>query len=527
MRLPDFIVANIEPILVEWEAFARAIWPGAATDPATLRDDAEEMLRAVGAVMRSDQTLTQQSDKSKGRKGGGANGVRVNRASVAHGVGRMASGFDLASLIAEYRALRASVLRLWRETRPAADVNDLDDITRFNEAIDQSLAEAVLAYTRQVDRDRESALKEQEQRSEELRRLNDALFVSSVRQHEMAELAEQSAAALQDAKEQAECANRAKDRFLAVLSHELRTPLTPVVLTIASTEIDPDLPFKFREGLAMVRRNIDLEVKLIDDLLDLSRITSGKLRLNLQPVHAHELLGHVIRSGVGEASDRGLRVRRELRAETDLLNADGGRLQQVFWNLLRNAVKFTPDGGEITVRTWNAEADGRLYIEVRDTGVGIEPDVLPRIFDAFEQGELRTTQRFGGLGLGLAIAKAVVEMHGGTITASSEGRSRGAEFTVALKTDAARPLEGAHSVAPGGVSKEAATRLRLLVVEDHPDTVRALAMLLKESGYEVKTATSAASALRLVADEPFDVVVSDIGLPDMTGYELMQQIRDR
>ena len=527
MRLPEFILANIEPILGEWEEFARGIWPGGATEPAALRDHAAEVLRAAASDMTSDQTASQRSEKSKGRGGNDPAGVGVNRASVAHGVDRMVSGFDLAALIAEYRALRASVIRLWRESGPGPDPNDLDDLTRFNESIDQSLTEAVVAFTQLVERDRQAALDKEAQRARDLRALNDALLVSSVRQHELTEQADRATAALQDAKEQAETANRAKDTFLAVLSHELRTPLTPVVMTLASIEIDPDLSFKFREDLAMVRRNIDLEVKLIDDLLDLSRVVSGKLRLRLQSVRLHELLGHVLRSGASDASDKRLRVRQELQALDDRLDADPARLQQVFWNILRNAVKFTPEGGEVTVRTWNAEVSGRLCVEVRDTGVGIEPDMLPRVFDAFEQGEARKARQFGGMGLGLAIAKAVVEMHGGTITASSGGFGRGATFTVAFETGTARVAEGPLAEAPRAAAEESSAGLRVLLVEDHRDTARVLANLLKQSGYEVTTANTAAAALRLAAAEVFDVVVSDIGLPDGTGYQLMAQIRDR
>lgn len=527
MRLADFILKNVEPILAEWEVFARGIWPGGAPDPVILRDDAEGIIREAAAQMKLDQTPAQRSDKSKGRGDRGPDGVRLNRASAAHGVGRVASGFDLAALVGEYRALRASVVRLWRDGSSNCDPNDLDDLTRFNESIDQSLTGAMLAFTGHVDRDRRVVEVEQAERGRELRGLNDALLVSSVRQHELTEQADHATAASREAKEQAETANRAKDRFLAVLSHELRTPLTPVVMTLAAIEIDPDLSFKFREDLAMVRRNIDLEVKLIDDLLDLSRITSGKLRLHLQSVHAHDVLSHVLRSSVSEASGKRLRVRQELQASNDRVSVDPARLQQVFWNLVRNAVKFTPDGGEVAVRTWNAEANGHLHVEVRDTGIGIAPDVLPRIFDAFEQGDLRMTRQFGGLGLGLAIAKAVVEMHGGTITASSEGRNRGAAFEVAIETDSASSSEGARSSASDSASNQILTRSRVLLVEDHLDTARVLAKLLRGSGYDVKTANSAASALQLAAVEPFDVVVSDIGLPDATGHELMEQIRDR
>ncbi len=232
------------------------------------------------------------------------------------------------------------------------------------------------------------------------------------------------------ARDEADAANRAKDKFIAVLSHELRTPLTPVVMMIPSMQSDPDLPAKFREDLVLVRRNIELETKLIDDLLDLSRISSGKLQLQLQPVRVHEVLRPAIQNRAGEARNTQIAMAERFEAKNDRLNADPARLQQVFWNLVRNAVKFTPEGGEVTIRTWNAKESGELLVEVKDNGVGIAAEVLPRVFEAFEQGGAGTTRQFGGLGLGLAIAKVVVEMHGGTIRAASEGRGKGAAFTI-------------------------------------------------------------------------------------------------
>jgi two-component system CheB/CheR fusion protein len=322
----------------------------------------------------------------------------------------------------------------------------------------------------------------------------------------------------------AEAATRAKDRFLAVLSHELRTPLSPVVMTVAAMENNPDLPFALREDLAMIRRNIELETRLIDDLLDLSRITSGKMRLDIQPSHVHVALRQAVENCATETSAKKLNVRLDLRADDDLLNADPARLQQVFWNLLRNAAKFTPEGGDIDVRT---ETTGdKVRIEVRDTGVGMAPEFLPRVFEAFEQGDIKTNRQFGGLGLGLAVCKAVVDLHGGTIRAHSDGLGKGATFTVELPP----------AVAPGRASPPAARplphegangHLRVLLVEDHPDTRNVLARLLRASNHAVQTAGSVEAALQLAAAERFDVVVSDLGLPDGTGYDLMKQISQR
>src|SRR6185369_1412039 len=213
-------------------------------------------------------------------------------------------------------------------------------------------------------------------------------------------------------------ANSAKDRFLAVLSHELRTPLSPVVMSIAAMETDPGLPPSYREEVGMIRRNVELEARLIDDLLDLSRVTNGKLRLRMEPASVHGLLRHVVQICASDLDAKRLRLTSDLTAAEDRVTADPARLQQVFWNLLKNAIKFTPEGGRIAVRSRTAE-DGRIAVEVEDSGIGIAADVLPRMFDAFEQGDTPAAWHAGGLGLGLAISKALIEMHGGTIRAES------------------------------------------------------------------------------------------------------------
>jgi PAS domain S-box-containing protein len=331
--------------------------------------------------------------------------------------------------------------------------------------------------------------------------------------------------AVRESRDAALASNRAKDHFLAVLSHELRTPLSPVVMSIAAIENNPRLPEEFREEITMIRRNIDLELTLIDDLLDVSRAINGKLRLQMQPVRVHEKLHHVIKNCASELLGKRLKLHTSLDAANDRVTADPARLQQVFWNLLRNAVKFTPHGGDIFVRTWNSE-DGRICIEVRDTGIGIAAEALPRIFEAFEQGELQTTRQFGGLGLGLSIAKAVIEMHGGAIVAASDGKDKGATFTVALNALSVDVPVRSNGIADSG-NNHTSRGSSVLIVEDHLDTARLMARLLKLAGYEVQTAHSAASALQLAAAGTFDILVSDIGLPDATGYDLMAQIKER
>ena len=237
---------------------------------------------------------------------------------------------------------------------------------------------------------------------------------------------------LERQKEAAEAANAAKDQFLANLSHELRTPLTPVLIWAGAMANDPTLSEDDREGFQMVCRNVELEARLIDDLLDLTRITRGKLQLNLRNADAHELLRHALEIVRADIESRHLALDVQLEASDHSLSVDPPRLQQVFWNVLRNAAKFTPVGGSVSVRTFNSAPD-RFNVDISDTGVGIAPEFLEKIFDAFEQ----VASRGEGLGLGLAISKALVEMHGGTIRAWSEGKDRGTTFSIELPTRAA------------------------------------------------------------------------------------------
>ena len=340
--------------------------------------------------------------------------------------------------------------------------------------------------------------------------------------------------ALLAAKEQAEAASRSKDNFLAALSHELRTPLTPVLMTAAALREDPRLPADAREQLGMMERNIALEARLIDDLLDLTRITRGKLSLRLQPCDAHSLISLAVEIVRDEAQAKGIALERSFAAPHSGLVADPARFQQVIWNLLRNAVKFTPRGGHIAIRTANAPREGgaeRLQIEIRDSGVGIEPEALDRIFQAFEQAGRANDHRFGGLGLGLAIARAIVDLHGGTIRAESAGAGRGATFTIELPDAMEVPhgIESSHHAggSPGSAATAGAGSLRLLLVEDHGATLEVLTRLLTREGHHVVAAATVGAALAAAEKEEFDAVVSDLGLPDGTGTELMVQLRER
>jgi PAS domain S-box-containing protein len=329
----------------------------------------------------------------------------------------------------------------------------------------------------------------------------------------------------------AEAASKAKDHFLAALSHELRTPLTPVLMRVAALASSADVPEPLRADLRMIQRNVELEAKLIDDLLDLTRVSRGKLALHLETTDVHALLEHAVAiccEGVESGTPGGPPIiDLEPGAAERFVWADAARLQQVFWNLLKNAVKFTPAGGRIRVVTRTPEP-GRIEISVIDPGIGIAAEDLPRLFDAFEQGNPEITRSFGGLGLGLAICKALVDQHGGTLMGMSPGRGKGACFTVALATVAppAAP-ETAGVTGTTGAKPAEAPALRLLLVEDNEPTLQVMAALLELAGHDVQPAPDLRTARQLAASHPFDLVVSDLGLPDGTGFELMSELRDR
>jgi PAS domain S-box-containing protein len=317
-----------------------------------------------------------------------------------------------------------------------------------------------------------------------------------------------------------EAAGRAKDRFLATLSHELRTPLTPVLAAIAYIEMVPGMSGEeIRQHLDAIRRNVELEAQLIDDLLDVTRIGSGKLELHQEVLDIHTSLRSALEVCQADIETKKLEVSLALGAEVHKVWADPARIQQVFWNLIKNAVKFTPVGGRISLRS-RAAGPEQIAIEIADSGIGIEPEALSRVFDAFEQGGQSVTRRHGGLGLGLAIAKMLVDLHSGELSVTSGGMSTGSVFKVKLKTvipvqDQALPpvpaVAGLHKV---------------LLVDDNVDTLQTLAMVLRSSGFNVRTESSVETALAALGSEQFNLLVSDIGLPDGSGLDIMRHCRD-
>ena len=324
-------------------------------------------------------------------------------------------------------------------------------------------------------------------------------------------------AALARAKQEAEAASRAKDQFLAVLSHELRTPLTPVLAAASKLERTETLSDGGRQTVRMIQRNVELESRLIDDLLDLTRISRGRMELRLRVVDAARVLAQALDIVSIDLDAKGLTVHHDLE-EGCYVHADPARLQQVFWNLLNNSVKFTAPGGTVSV---SCRRDGVEHVvaEVSDTGTGIDDALLPHVFDAFEQGERGRE----GLGLGLAISRALVELHGGRIVAESEGIGHGATFRVALPATAEAPISPPRRRPDSRA--ETTARLAVLLVEDHADSAQLMRELLELSGHDVAQAGTVADAIRCCERRAFDLLLSDLGLPDGSGLELVRRLR--
>jgi signal transduction histidine kinase len=379
MRLADFILANIEPILAGWEVFARSAVAGADMDKLALRDHAEDILRATARDMVSAQSVTQQSDKSIGQGDGGKESLRLDGASGVHGVGRVSSGFDLIELVAEYRALRASVIRLWRDSRPNPDLRDLDDLTRFNESIDQSLAEAVRSYSEQI--------------------------------------------------------NRSRQMFLAILGHDLRNPLNAIIMSAEALPLTGDLNVEAVEMVSGISASGAAMAKMISDLLDFTSTGLG----SAIPVSLADMdLKNLCRAVVDEMQAAHPTRTFEVRASGDLTGVwDAARLRQMVSNLLGNAVQHgTPDSPVVVT----VGADGSdLVLTVQNRGVPISPAAIPTIFEPLVRDMSSDKQRQrqpGSIGLGLYIARQVASAHGGTIDATSS-QEDGTVFTVRLPRRAA------------------------------------------------------------------------------------------
>ena len=330
----------------------------------------------------------------------------------------------------------------------------------------------------------------------------------------------------------AEQASRLRDEFLATVSHELRTPLNSILGWAQVVRRAPRDDATLTQALDAIERGARAQTRLIEDLLDMSRIISGKLRLEVQTVALAPLVEAAVNTVRPAAAAKEIRVELVLDPVAGPVKGDPSRLQQIFWNLLSNAVKFTPKGGNVQVRL--ERIDAHVEVSVGDDGRGMAEEFLPFVFDRFRQADSSTTRRHSGLGLGLAVVKQLVELHGGRVAARSPGDNLGATFTVQLPIANARQDEvdrertaAAGTLAPASSDDAGLENLRLLVVDDDGDTRTILGRVLEERGALVDQASSAAEALRHLEREVYQVIVSDIGMPDMDGYELMRQLRAR
>ncbi len=392
MRLAEFIQANMEPILKEWEVFARSLLPGADMTVVALRDDAGSILRATARDMQNWQSLQQQASKSKGDGGAGTVASdRLDNASDLHGVERVGSGFHITDVVAEYRALRASVLRLWRESRPQPDVHDIDDITRFDESLDQSLARGVASYSARIDESRQM--------------------------------------------------------FLAILSHDLRNPLSTIRTAAYLVSLD-NADRATADALSMINRSTDEMMKLISDLIDFSSSGLGRaMPLHREPVDLEVLCGELVDSFRSHHPGRTLRL--HCVGEVDGV-WDAGRIRQVVSNLLGNALQHgAPDGVielSLASRQLPSEAavlgESVLVLSVHNEGEPIPLELLPTIFDPLKRyatQESAAHRTPGSIGLGLYIVREIVEAKGGTVTVTSTA-GEGTTFTVCLPRF--RPADG-------------------------------------------------------------------------------------
>ena len=331
------------------------------------------------------------------------------------------------------------------------------------------------------------------------------------------------------AREEAEEANRLKDEFLATVSHELRTPMTAILgwsNMLLTGRLDSE---GHARGLETIHRNAQAQNQLISDLLDISRIISGKLRLDLRMVDLLTVIEGAVEATRPAAEAKGISLVTTLDRRAGPINGDADRLQQVVWNLLTNAIKFTPEGGQILVSLQSVNT--RVEITVQDSGIGISPDFLPHVFDRFRQADPGTNRVHGGMGLGLSIVRQLVELHGGTVRAESEGDGRGTTFVVSLPFVALHPETRRGKRPPAAIEQlelecpPALVGLRVLVVDDEADTRDMLRAVLEQCRIEVITAGSASEALEVLANSRPDVLISDLGMPGEDGYALISKVR--
>jgi PAS domain S-box-containing protein len=595
MQLADFIETRLEAILADWEKFAGTLLPAAhGLDSPALRDLASEMLEQAVRDMRSSQSPLQQRRKSHGELADNSQQLTVS--AQGHAAERLSMTFSQEQLVSEFRALRASVVRLWLDqNNAAATCPEIDGLVRFNEAIDQLLTESLSWFDQRTQEARTQWLQQYraladlsplailvnsgeafvyantaaarllgaasagdvmgrsptdivipEAREVVKERIQTVLSGKPVPMMELlwrrldgspipvevsagpvtwegrqcVQVIAQDISERKRSEEVLREADRRKDEFLATLAHELRNPLAPIQAGVNILEMTSTRPDADRHALEIVSRQVKHLKRLIDDLLDLSRISRGKIALHLSSTDLVRVTHEAIENFADAFRKGGRELTLETTAESLLVNGDPSRLLQVISNLLHNALKFTQEGGHVWVSLTRSDHEARL--SVRDDGIGISPEAQKHLFQTFMQVD---SVRKGGLGIGLSLAKQLVVLHGGTLEAHSEGLGRGVEMVIRL------PLAikaGPEPTTPAGqADKERIRDRRLLVVDDNADAAEAMAMLLGIMGAQVRVAHDGASALGLIDEFKPDTVFLDIAMPGSDGYAVAREIRGK
>ena len=462
----------MELILQEWEKFARTMEPAAG--PMTskeLRDHAAVMLTSIADDLNNTQSTAQGITKSYGHEPRGSQ----FKAGEEHGLARLESNFTIEQLVAEYRALRSSVLRLWSQASGDSHSGDIDDIIRFNEAIDQLLASSVIIFAKTT---------------------RDAM----------------------------EAEKRRKDQFLAMLAHELRNPLSPISAAATLLKMSKSNEKIVTQASGIIARQVAHMATLIDDLLDVSRVTRGTIELKLELVDLRDVINSAVEQVLPQMDSRQHVLTVPMMREAIIVHGDKKRLVQIMANLLANAAKYTHGHGKIALKL--DVHDDRVEVTVEDNGIGMEEEFIPHVFDLFAQAERSSDRTSGGLGLGLALVKSLIELHHGKVTCMSRGLGKGSEFSICLpKIDKKKELIERRERPRMDIP--AAQALKIMVVDDNVDAAAMLAMLLELAGHQVIVANTASDALhRSKADVP-NVFVLDIGLPDFDGNKLARYLRNQ
>jgi signal transduction histidine kinase/CheY-like chemotaxis protein len=470
LNLSNFILKQTDTILQEWDRFARTVEPVASDMTVKeLRNHAAEMLKCIATDLITTQSRQEEIAKSHGNE---PRTLQIE-AGELHGLARLDSRFTIEQLASEYRALRSSVLRLWKDAIIAPSASDIEDVVRFNEAIDQLLAASIFSFAKAT---------------------REALEAEKTR----------------------------RDQFLAMLAHELRNPLSPISAAATLLKMAKSNDPVVTNAGNIIARQVKHMATIVDDLLDVSRVTRGIVELKLEPLD----LRHVIHDAVEQVAPL-MAARRHSLIVADVpepmaMLGDRERLVQIITNLLTNAAKYTPEGGHVEVKI--DQYEGQIAVVIKDNGVGMTPDLIPHVFDIFAQAERTSDRTTGGLGIGLALVKSLVELHGGKVTCASDGRGKGSTFTIWLP----KKVVGEGFVERRRTSRIDLTvmkQLRIMVVDDNVDAAFTLANLLAVMKHEVIVANSGAEALDRSKAVILDVFILDIGLPDIDGNELARTLR--